>query len=86
MLHFQKQLYFFEDFDLASCPDDSALYSVVKSAEFSVNNSAEQILSICFEWFNNNYMKANADKDHLSVSENLRVTTKIHDNSEIHVL
>ena len=71
--------YFLEDFDTANYADDTTPYCASKNAEFVVNN-LEQLSTILFEWFNNNYMKVNTGKSHLLFSGNSRATAAI-DNS-----
>ena len=53
--------------------DDSTQCCAGKSAEIVVNNF-EQPSAILFEWLNNNYIKTNTGKSHLSLSGNSRAT------------
>ena len=63
---------YMEDVDIANYVDDSTPCNTDKNNEFVVNG-LEQSLSILF---NDNYMKVNADKNHLLVSKNVRATAK----------
>ena len=71
--------YFLEDFDITNYADDSAPFCAGKSAKFVVNN-LEQSSAILFEWLNNNYIKVNTGKSHLSLSGNSRATAAIYNS------
>ena len=71
--------YFFEDFDIANCADDSTPHCADKSAEVVISN-LEQSLTIFFEWFNNNCMKVNTGKSHPLLSGDFGATATIGNN------
>ena len=71
--------YFLEDFNIDNYVDDSNPYNADKNVELFVNN-LKRSSSILFKWLNGNYMKVNADKNHLVVSGNVRATAKITNN------
>ena len=56
-----------EDLDIASYADDTTIYTVSEKKE-SVIRALETSSSLLFGWFNNNFMKANSDKIHLTMS------------------
>ena len=56
-----------EELDIASCADDTAIYTV-NGKKDSVISTLETSSSLLFGWFNNNFMKANSDKSHLIMS------------------
>ena len=47
-----------------------------RSAEFVFNN-LEQSSTVLFEWLNNNYIKVNTGKSHLTLSGNSKATAMI---------
>ena len=71
--------YFLKDLDIANYVDDCIPCYVDKNFEFLVNN-LEQLSSIVFKWFNNNYMKEDTGKSLHLVSRNVRAMAKIANN------
>ena len=65
-----------EDPEIASYADDNTPYVIADNID-GITKSSEEALEILFKWFNDNLMKINADKCHLSVSTNNTVKTKI---------
>ena len=61
--------FFLENTDVASYADDTTPYTYGENFE-EVIKSLEDSSKILFQWFTNNYMKANADKCHLLLSTN----------------
>ena len=59
--------YFLEKADIASYPDDNTLYSAQKNTE-TVINTIETSSQVFFDWFSDNFMKANSGKSHLLMS------------------
>ena len=59
--------YILENTDITSYPNDKTLYSVEKNRE-AVINTIETSSQILFNWFSDNYMKANSGKSHLLMS------------------
>ena len=66
-IHLCDLFYFLEDLDIASYADDTTIYTVSEKKE-SVIRALETSSSLLFGWFNNNFIKANSDKSHLSMS------------------
>ena len=58
--------YFLENTDIASCADDNNLYSAQKNRE-TVINTIETSSNVLFDWFSDNFMKANSGKSHLLI-------------------
>ena len=65
-----------EDTDIASYANDKKPYFIADNV-YGVIKSLEEASEILFKWFNDNVMKINADKCHLSVSVNNTVKIKI---------
>ena len=65
-----------EDTDIASYANDNTPYVIADNID-GVIKSLEEASEILFKWFNDNLMKINADKCHLSVSANNTVKIKI---------
>ena len=65
-----------EDTDIASYANDNTPYFMADNV-YGVIKSLEEASEILFKWFNDNLMKINADKCHLSVSANNTVKIKI---------
>ena len=61
-IHLCDLFYFLENTDIASYADD--LYSAQKNGE-TVTNTIETSSQVLFNWFSNNFMKANNGKNHL---------------------
>ena len=59
--------YFLENTDIASYADDNTLYSAQKNRE-TVINTIETSSQVLFDWFSDNFMKANSGKSHLLMS------------------
>ena len=59
--------YFLENTDIASYADDNTLYSAQKNKE-TVINTIEISSQVLFDWFSENFMKANSCKSHLLMS------------------
>ena len=66
-IHLCDLFYFLEDLDIASYADDTAIYTV-NEKKGSVISALETSSSLLFGWFNNNFRKANSDKNHLIMS------------------
>ena len=63
--------YFLENLDIASNADDTKIYTINKKKKKRRETDIsvlETYSSLLFEWFNNNFMKANRDKSHLIMS------------------
>ena len=56
--------YFLENTDVASYADDNTLYSAQKK-RVTVINTKETSSQVLFDWFSDNFMKANSGKSHL---------------------
>ena len=68
-IHLCDLFYFLDDLDIASYEDDTTQYTVKENKE-SVINGLETSSQKLFKWFENNFMKANSDKNHLLLSCN----------------
>ena len=71
--------YFLPEVDIANFADDSTPYVT----NFDINEGLkdiEKITSTLFEWFSNNYMKANPDKCHLLTSSSDEVNLILNGN------
>ena len=64
------------DIDIASYADDSTPYMIADDVDGLIT-SLEQESNGSFEWFKNNLLKSNADKCHLLVSTNDRVSINV---------
>ena len=62
--------------DIANYADDNTPYATANDID-SLIASLEEASKSLFTWFDNNFMKSNADKCHLLVSSNEKVTIKI---------
>ena len=62
--------------DIANYADDNTLYATANDIDRLIA-SLDGALKSLFTWFDNNLMKSNADKFHLLVSSNEKVTIKI---------
>ena len=62
--------------DIANYADDNTPYATANDID-SLIASLEEASKSLFTWFHNNLMKSNADKCHLLVSSNEKVTIKI---------
>ena len=62
--------------DIANYADDNTPYATATDID-SLITSLEEASKSLFTWFDNNLMKSNADKCHLLVSPNEKVTIKI---------
>ena len=62
--------------DIANYADDNTPYATANDID-SLMASLEEASKSLFTWFDNNLMKSNADKCHLLVSSNEKVTIKI---------
>ena len=62
--------------DIANYVDDNTPYATANYID-SLTASLEETSKSLFTWFDNNLMKSNADKCHLLVSSNEKVTIKI---------
>ena len=62
--------------DIANYADDNTPYATANDID-SLIASLEEASKSLFTWFDNNLMKSNADKCHLLVSSNEKVTIKI---------
>ena len=59
--------YFLENIDITSYADDNNLYSAQKNRE-TVINTIDTFSQVLFDWFSDNFMKANSGKSHLLMS------------------
>ena len=66
-IHLCDLFYFLENTNIASYADDKTLYSAQKNRE-KVINTIETSSQVLFDWFSDNFMKANSDKSHLLMS------------------
>ena len=62
--------------DIANYADDNTPYATANDID-SLIASLEEASKSLFTWFDNNFMKSNADKCHLLVSSNEKVIIKI---------
>ena len=62
--------------DIANCANDNTPYATANDID-SLIATLEETSKSLFIWFDNNLMKSNADKRHLLVSSNEKVTIKI---------
>ena len=67
--------------DIANYANDNTPYATPNDID-NLIASLEEASKSLFTWFDNNFMKSSADKCHLLVSSNKKVTTKI-DSQEI---
>ena len=67
-IHLCDLFYFLENTDIASYPNDNTLYSAQKNRE-TVINTIETSSQVLFDWFSDNFMKANSGKSHLSMCD-----------------
>ena len=74
-IHLCDLFYFLENTDIASYADDNTLYSAQKNRE-TIINTIETSSQVLFDWFSDNFMKANSSKTHLLMSD----TETIHAN------
>ena len=66
-IHLCDLFYFLENTDIANYADDNTLYSAQKNRE-TVINTIETLSQVLFDWFSDNFMKANSGKSHLLMS------------------
>ena len=66
-IHLCDLFYFQENTDIVSYADDNTLYSAQKNRE-AVINTIETSSEVLFDWFSDNFMKANSGKSHLLMS------------------
>ena len=64
------------DCDIASYADDNAPYASSSNLDALINKLEESTNNL-FQWFRNNYIKANADKCHLLVTGNYETSANI---------
>ena len=69
-------LFTVNDIDIASYADDDTPYMIADNVDDLIT-SLEQASNGLFEWFKNNLLKSNADKCHLLVSTNDRVSVNV---------
>ena len=74
-IHLCDLFYFLENTDIASYADDNTLYSAQKN-RVTVINTIETSSQVLFDWFSDNFMKANSGKSHLLMSD----TETTHEN------
>ena len=67
-IHLCDLFYFIENTDIASYADDNTLDSAQKNRE-TVINTIETSSQVLFDWFSDNFMKANSGKSHLLMSD-----------------
>ena len=70
--------YDINDCDIASYADDNTPYASSNNLD-AVINKLEESTNKLFQWFRNNYMKANADKCYLLVTGNCEVSANINE-------
>ena len=58
---------FAEEADVMSYPDDNNPYVCPENVDVTLEK-LEEVGKVAFEWFSNNFLKANADKYHLILS------------------
>ena len=66
-IHLCDLFYFLENTDIASYADDNTLYSAQKNRETFID-TIETSSQVLFDWFSDNFMKANSGKSHLLMS------------------
>ena len=69
-------LFTVNDIDIASYADDDTPYMIADNVDDLIT-SLEQASDSFFEWFKNNRLRSNADKYHLLVSTNDRVSMNV---------
>ena len=69
-------LFTVNDIDIASYADDNTPYMIADNVDDLIT-SLEQASDSFFEWFKNNRLRSNADKYHLLVSTNDRVSMNV---------
>ena len=69
-------LFTVNDIDIASYADDNTPYMIADNVDDLIT-SLEQASDSFFEWFKNNRLRSNADKYHLLVSANDRVSMNV---------
>ena len=69
-------LFTVSDIDIASYADDNTHYMIADNVDDLIT-SLEQASDSFFEWFENNRLRSNADKYHLLVSANDRVSMNV---------
>ena len=69
-------LFTVSDIDIASYADDNTHYMIADNVDDLIT-SLEQASDSFFEWFKNNRLRSNADKYHLLVSANDRVSMNV---------
>ena len=70
------QFFIVNSMDIANYADDNTPYVTANDVDSLIASLKEASKSL-FTWFDNNLMKSNADKCHLLVSSNEKVTIKI---------
>ena len=63
-IHLCDLFYFLENTDIASYADATTLYSAQKNRVTAIN-TIETLSQVLFNWFSDNFMKANSGKNHL---------------------
>ena len=69
-------LFTVNDIEIASYEDDNTPYMIADNVDDLIT-SLEQASDSFFEWFKNNRLRSNADKYHLLVSANDRVSMNV---------
>ena len=67
-IHLCDLFYFLENTDIATYADGNTLYPAQKNRE-TVINTIETLFQVLFNWFSDNFMKANSSKSHLLMSD-----------------
>ena len=70
--------YDIDDYDIASYADHNTPYASSSNLDALINKLEESTNNL-FQWFRNNHMKANADKCHLLVTGNYKVSANINE-------
>ena len=73
-----NKFYDIDDCNIASYADDNTPYTSSSNLDALINK-LEQRTDNLFQWFRNNHMKANADKCHLLVTGNYKVSANINE-------
>ena len=78
LVYFLASLFYFEEnVDIASYTDDNTPYCTSHDIQTTIN-TLQDLSAKLFDWFSKNSMKANADKCHLLLSENIKHVARIN--------
>ena len=73
---------FVEEADIMSYADDNTPYVCSENIDVTLEK-LEEVGKVLFEWFSNNFLKANVDKCHVILSTDEPYSTNIDDNEVI---